>query len=107
MQYNCLCLVVRLCYRLVIKRHGDVAQLGEHHTGSVRVWGSSPHISTSKLGIEVAPISNIGATSISDHQLAHRAYVYLWNSSSGILRIKRIVRAYQFVGAPSVWEVCK
>ena len=46
MQYNCLCLVVRLSNRLVIKRHGDVAQLGEHHTGSVRVWGSSPHIST-------------------------------------------------------------
>jgi hypothetical protein len=29
-----------------VRDNGDVAQLGEHHTGSVRVWGSSPHIST-------------------------------------------------------------
>ena len=29
--------------------YGDVAQLGEHHTGSVRVRGSSPLISTKKI----------------------------------------------------------
>ena len=44
--------------------HGGVAQLGEHHTGSVRVWGSSPHISTNEIGTKRLECSMFGAFSI-------------------------------------------
>jgi hypothetical protein len=44
-----------------VSTYGDVAQLGEHHTGSVRVWGSSPHISTNEIGMKKAPAIITGA----------------------------------------------
>ena len=36
-----------LVVKYIMLEYGDIAQLGEHHTGSVRVSGSSPLISTS------------------------------------------------------------